>query len=91
MDGGGGHGGPAIVSLVGNETQLSFATPPSSLLHVKTGRLRALAVTTPKHSVALPDVLTIAESGVPGFDVDGWVGMFAPAGTPPHIYRAVVL
>lgn len=78
-------GGPAVASVVGNETQLSFATPPSSLPHVKTGRLRALAVTTGKRSTALPDLPTFAESGIPGFHVDGWVGLFAPAGTPPAI------
>ncbi len=78
-------GGPALVSVVGNETQLSFATPPSSLPHVKSGRLRAIAVTTAKRSAALPDLPTFAESGVPGYDVDDWVGMFVPAGTPPRI------
>ena len=78
-------GGPAMVSVVGNEAQLSFATPPSSLPHVKSGRLRALAQTTSKRSAPLPDLPTFAEAGVPGFNVDGWVGLFAPAGTPPRI------
>jgi len=75
-------GGPALVALVGNETQLSFATPPSALPHVKGGRLRAVAQTSAKRSAALPDLPTVAEAGVPGFEVDGWVGMYAPAGTP---------
>lgn len=78
-------GGPAMLSLVGNETQLSFATPPSSIPHVKSGRLRALAVTTGKRATALPELPTFAESGIPGFHVDGWVGLFAPAGTPPAV------
>jgi len=75
-------GGPALVSVVSNETQLSFATPPSSLPHVKAGRLKAVAQTSAKRSAALPDLPTVAEAGVPGYEVDGWVGMYAPAGTP---------
>lgn len=82
-------GGPAVLAIVGNETQLSFATPPSVLPHVKTGRLKAIAVTSAKRSAALPDLPTVAEGGVPGFEVDGWVGMFAPAGTPPPIVERV--
>jgi tripartite-type tricarboxylate transporter receptor subunit TctC len=78
-------GGPAMVALVGNETQLAFATPPSSVPHVKSGRLKAIAVTSAKRSAALPDLPTISEAGVAGFDVDGWVGLFAPAGTPGRI------
>jgi tripartite-type tricarboxylate transporter receptor subunit TctC len=78
-------GGPAMISVVGNEAQISFATPPSSLPHVKSGRLKALAQTTSKRSAPLPDLPTFAEAGVPGFHVDGWVGLFAPAGTPPRI------
>ena len=82
-------GGPAVVAIIGNETQLSFATPPSALPHVKSGRLKAIAVTSAKRSAALPDLPTVAEGGVPGFEVDGWVGMFAPAGTPPRIVERV--
>ncbi len=78
-------GGPVMVGLIGNEAQLSFATPPSSLPHVKSGRLKAVAVTTATRSAALPDLPTIAESGVPGFNVEGWVGLFAPARTPDRI------
>jgi tripartite-type tricarboxylate transporter receptor subunit TctC len=78
-------GGPAMISLVGNETQLSFATPPSAIPHVKNGRLKALAVTSAKRSPALPDLPTISESGVPGFDVEGWIGLFAPSKTPRRI------
>ncbi|MBM3344148.1 MAG: tripartite tricarboxylate transporter substrate binding protein [Betaproteobacteria bacterium] len=78
-------GGPAMVSVVGNESQLSFATPPSALPHVKGGRVRALAQTTSRRAAPLPDLPTFVEAGVPGFHVDGWVGLFAPAGTPPRI------
>jgi len=79
-------GGPAMVALVGNETQLAFATPPSAVPHVKSGRLKAIAVTSAKRSVALPDLPPLAESGIP-IDVDGWVGLFAPAGTPNRIVK----
>ena len=78
-------GGPAIVAVIGNEAQVSFATAPSSIPHVKSGRLRAIAVTSGKRSAALPDLATVSESGVPGYDVLGWVGLFAPAKTPPKI------
>jgi tripartite-type tricarboxylate transporter receptor subunit TctC len=79
-------GGPAMVALVGNETQLAFATPPSAVPHVKSGRLKAIAVTSAKRSAALPDLPPLAESGIP-IDVDGWVGLFAPAGTPNRIVK----
>ncbi len=78
-------GGPAMLSLVGNETQLSFASPPSSIPHVTNNRLKAIAVTSAQRSAALPNLPTIAEAGVAGFDVDGWAGLFAPAGTPSPI------
>jgi tripartite-type tricarboxylate transporter receptor subunit TctC len=75
-------GGPAMISLVGNETQLSFATPPSAMPQVKAGRLRAIAVTSEKRSAALPELPTISEAGLTGFNVEGWVGLFAPVKTP---------
>jgi tripartite-type tricarboxylate transporter receptor subunit TctC len=78
-------GGPAIVAVIGNETQVSFATAPSSIPHVKSGRLKAIAVTSGKRSAALPDLPTISESGVPGYDVVGWVALFAPTKTPAKI------
>jgi tripartite-type tricarboxylate transporter receptor subunit TctC len=78
-------GGPAIVAVIGNEAQVSFATAPSSIPHVKSGRLRALAVTSGQRSAALPELPTISESGVPGYDVVGWVGLFAPTKTPAKI------
>lgn len=82
-------GGPAVVAAVGNETQLSFATPPSALPHVKSGRLRAIAVTSAKRSVAMPDLPTIAENGLTGYGVDGWVGLFAPAGVPQRVIERI--
>ncbi len=78
-------GGPAMLSLVGNETRLSFATPPSAIPQVTSGRLKAIAVTSAQRSAALPNLPTAAEGGVAGYNVDGWVGLFAPAGTPGPI------
>jgi tripartite-type tricarboxylate transporter receptor subunit TctC len=78
-------GGPAMIAIISNEAQLSFATPPSSLPHVKAGKLRALAQTTSKRSAALPELPTFQEAGVPGYHVDGWVGLFAPGKTPPRV------
>jgi tripartite-type tricarboxylate transporter receptor subunit TctC len=78
-------GGPAIVSLMGNETQLSFATPPSAIPHVKSGRLRAIAVTSARRFTPLAELPTISESGLAGFDVQGWIALFAPAKTPRGI------
>jgi tripartite-type tricarboxylate transporter receptor subunit TctC len=78
-------GGPAMISLVGNETQLSFATPPSAMPQVKAGRLRAIAQTSDKRSAALPDLPTVSEAGLTGFNVEGWVGLFAPAKTPAAV------
>ncbi len=78
-------GGPAIIAVIGNETQTSFATAPSAIPHVKSGKLKAVAVTSGKRSAVLPDLPTISESGVPGYNVEGWVGLLARAGTPERI------
>lgn len=75
-------GGPAVVALLGGEVQLYFSTPPAALVQVKAGRLRALAVTGEKRSPIAPDLPTIAESGIAGYAVTGWFGVFAPAKTP---------
>ena len=75
-------GGPAVTALLGGQVQLNFATIPSVLPHVRAGKLRAVAVTTIKRSPAVPEVPTIAESGVPGYDHGPWNGMLAPAKTP---------
>jgi len=77
---------PAITDLVGGQVQSMFDNAPSALPHVKGGKLRAIAVTSPQRLPQLPDVPTLAESGFPGFDVHSWFGLAAPAGTP----RAVV-
>jgi tripartite-type tricarboxylate transporter receptor subunit TctC len=78
---------PAITSQLANEVQMSFTPIAVGMPHAKAGRLRALASGGLARSVAIPDVPTIAESGLPGFEVIGWWGMLAPSKTP----RAVVL
>jgi tripartite-type tricarboxylate transporter receptor subunit TctC len=79
-------GGSALMpDLMAGRVQLTFATIPSSLAFVKTGRLKALAVASGRRSPTLPDVPTIAEAALPGFDASNWIGMFVPAKTPPRI------
>lgn len=80
--------GAAYVDLLGGRVQLSFATIISSLPHVKSGRLRALAVTPPKRAPALPDVPTLGEAGVPVVVVN-WYGLIAPAGTPKAVVERI--
>jgi tripartite-type tricarboxylate transporter receptor subunit TctC len=82
-------GGPAVVALVGGETSLMFATIPSSIQHIQAGRLRALGVTRLQRSSSLPDVPTVSEAGVKGFEAIEWNGIMLPAGTPPAILRRV--
>jgi tripartite-type tricarboxylate transporter receptor subunit TctC len=77
--------GPALNGLLGNETSILVSTFASALPHVKANRLRAYAVTTANRADPLPDVPTLAESGLPGYEYATWYGLLAPAGTPPHI------
>ncbi len=76
---------PAVADLVGGQVQLMFDNLPSSIQQVKAGKLRAIAVTSARRSPALPDVPTIAESGLPGYEATSWFGMHAPAKTPKEI------
>jgi len=75
-------GAPALTDLVGGQIQLLWLSIPSVLPHVKSGRLRALAVSTLKRSASASDVPTVAESGYPGFEYANWNALFAPSGTP---------
>jgi tripartite-type tricarboxylate transporter receptor subunit TctC len=77
--------GPAIVDLVGGQIPFAFESMIPVLPHVKAGKLRALAVTSAKPSPVLPEIPTVAESGVPGFESIAWYGVVAPAGTPRDI------
>jgi tripartite-type tricarboxylate transporter receptor subunit TctC len=76
---------PALQDLIGGQVQLMFDNLPPSLPQIKGGKLRALAVTSAVRAPALPDVPTVAEAGLPGFEASSWFGILAPAGTPPDI------
>jgi tripartite-type tricarboxylate transporter receptor subunit TctC len=75
-------GGPAVADLLGGQVQLMFATLPTVLEHVRTGKLRAIGVTGAQRFAGAPDIPTLAEAGLPGYEVSGWSGLFAPARTP---------
>ena len=77
--------GPALTDLIGGQVQMMLSTFASALPYVQSGRLRGIAVTSAKRSAAAPDVPTVAESGVPGYQYSTWYGLFAPAGTPRPI------
>jgi len=76
---------PALADLLGGQVQLMFSTMPPALPHVKDGKLRALAVTSAKRSPAAPDLPTVDEIALPGFEANTWHGVVAPAGTPRAI------
>jgi tripartite-type tricarboxylate transporter receptor subunit TctC len=75
-------GGPSVVGLVSGEAAVGFTTTPSCIGQIKAGRLRGLAVSTAQRSPYLPDLPTVAEAGVPGYDTSAWYGLLAPTGTP---------
>lgn len=77
--------GPALVDLLGGQTQLMFSTMPPALPHVKSGRLRALGMTGAKRSPLVPELLTIVEAGLPGYEITQWWGLLGPAGLPQAI------
>ncbi|HET6493158.1 MAG TPA: tripartite tricarboxylate transporter substrate binding protein [Burkholderiales bacterium] len=77
--------GAATAAIVGGQVQLLFTSTGAAMPHIKSGRLKALGVTTAKRTPALPDVPTIAEAGLPGFQVDGWYALLAPGKTPKPI------
>ena len=78
-------GAPAMTAMLGGQCQLNFATISTAIPHVRSGKLRALAVTSATRSVAAPEYPTIAEAGVPGYDHSSWVGLLAPAKVPQTI------
>jgi tripartite-type tricarboxylate transporter receptor subunit TctC len=79
--------GPAMQDLIGGQIQLMFDNLASSLGQIRAGKVRALAVTTAKRSTLAPELPTIAESGLPGFDISTWFGIFAPGGTPQPVVQ----
>jgi tripartite-type tricarboxylate transporter receptor subunit TctC len=73
---------PMYVALLAGEVDVAFGPLGNAIQHIRSGKLRALAMTNPRRSAAIPDVPTMAEAGVPNFELTGWLGLFAPAGTP---------
>lgn len=77
--------GAAIADVLGGQVQVFMTTPPSVMGHVQAGKLKAYAVTSKSRHPMMPSVPTTAEAGLPGFELEAWVGLFAPAGTPPAV------
>ena len=82
-------GGPAMTAAMGGQTQLVISTSLGLMAHVRSGKLRPIAMTSAKRSPAAPDIPTIAESGVPGYEHEPWNGMFAPAGIPKPVLAKI--
>jgi len=78
-------GGPAAVAAMGGQVELTFLPTSVGTPFVKAGKLKALGISTAKRSTLLPELPTIAESGVPGYEAEAWSGILAPAGTPKEI------
>ena len=81
--------GPSVTALVAGEIDASFASIAATQGFIRAGRLRALAISTPKRSSALPDIPTVAEAGVPGYQVTSWYGFFGPAGVPAETVNRI--
>ena len=79
---------PALNDVMAGQVSLFCGNLPPTIAHIKSGRVRALGVTTLQRNAEIPDVPTISESGYPGFESVAWFGFFAPKGTPPHILEA---
>ena len=84
-------GAPATAAAVAGDAQITFANYSDALPQMRAGRLRALGITSSRRFAQSPEVPTIAEAGVPGYAVDSWNGLFAPAGTPPEIVSRIAL
>lgn len=80
---------PAIAAVLSGQVKLGFMAVPTTIGHIKAGRLVPIAVTSPRRLAALPDVPTVAESGYPGFQVDNMYGVLAPHGTPPEVVKTL--
>jgi tripartite-type tricarboxylate transporter receptor subunit TctC len=77
--------GPAMIDVMGGHTHMVFASIPSTIAHLRTGKLRAIGVGAEKRNALIPDVPTISESGLPGYTAANWIGLVAPGGTPEPI------
>ena len=78
---------PALTDVIGGRIQLMFSPFPPALLQIRSGKLRAIAVTSATRSAVLPDVPTVSESGLPGYEAEGWFAVMAPGGTPPALVK----
>jgi tripartite-type tricarboxylate transporter receptor subunit TctC len=75
-------GGPVMLDVIAGNIQLVFSNPASAMAHIKAGKVKPIAVTTTKRLQAMPELPTVAESGLPGFEANNWIGVVVPAGTP---------
>lgn len=82
-------GSAAMTDLLGGQIDMMFEIFPTALPHMQSGRLRALGVTSPQRMPNLPDLVTLSEAGVPGYEMSTWHGVLAPAGTPRDIVQAL--
>ena len=80
---------PSVIALLGGEVNLLFTSIPAGLPQIRAGRMKAIAVSTLQRSSALPDVATLNEAGLPGYDAASWYGLLAPAGTPKNILETL--
>ena len=80
---------PMLTDLMGGQVQVGFDNLPSTINFVRSGKVRAIAVTTAQRWPGAPEIPTVAESGVPGYEVSGWFGLLAPAGTPPAVLKTI--
>lgn len=80
---------PAMTDLLGGQVQMMFDNLPSAMAQIQAGSVRALAVTTPERVALMPDVPTVAQAGLPGYEVNAWFGLLAPAGTPEPITQRI--
>jgi tripartite-type tricarboxylate transporter receptor subunit TctC len=76
---------PAMIDVIGGRTQMAFGSIPSTITHLRSGKLRAVGVGAAQRNGLLPDVPTVSESGLPGYEAANWIGIVAPAGTPAPI------
>jgi tripartite-type tricarboxylate transporter receptor subunit TctC len=81
--------GPAVTDLIGGQVDYMFDSITSAMPHIQSGKLRAIAVTTAKRSSALPNVPTVAEAGLPGYELSPWFAVYMPAGTPQPIVAKI--
>lgn len=82
-------GGPLLTAILGNQIEMGMDNLPSSLQLIRDGKIKAIAITTLKRFPGAPDIPTVAESGLPGYDVSGWVGLLGPAGMPADVVNTI--